>query len=102
MFQDPQYREQVTQELYLFKAKLLSIIGQMNARGVEKPTSDLMQKTLGVYRGIMEAWAAGDMFEIEIHRFDMGVFRKEMEGVDPTGSPETFIDLDPAADDLPF
>lgn len=77
MFTDPEYREEVTQELYLFKAKLLAVIGQMNARGVAKPTSDMMEKTLGVYRGIMEAWVAGDMFEIEIHRFDMGVFRKE-------------------------
>jgi len=102
MFQDPEYREQVTQELYLFKAKLLSIIGQMNARGVEKPTSDLMQKTLGVYRGIMEAWAAGDMFEIEIHRFDLGMFREEMEEYREITTPETHLDLDPKADDFPF
>jgi len=78
MFRDPAYRAKVLEEMFLFKAKVLAVMGQMNARGVETATSDQMMKVLGVLRGLMDAWESGDMFEIEIRRFDLGLFREDV------------------------
>jgi hypothetical protein len=77
MFPELTYRQQVEQEMQMFRAKLLSIIGLMNARGVLSPTSEMMETIMNTQRAILDGWKRGDMIQVTVSMFDVGRFRDE-------------------------
>jgi len=102
MFPEPAYRQQVTEEMYLFRAKLLSVIGQMNARGVLNPTSDMMETVMNTQRAILDGWLRGDTICVTVSMFDTGRFRATPDEHAPTEIDYIDTDLQNPPPDYPF
>lgn len=96
------YREEVQSEMYRFRAKLLVIIGMMNAGGITAATSDMLESILRFNTTQLDAWKLGAMLQVEVSFVQMGHFNPTEDDKPPIDTPETHTDLDPRADDFPF